>query len=221
MILYIVRHGKPDYATDTLLDEGWKQAEAVGRRLCKKGLDRIFASPMGRAQQTAMPAARLTGLEITTEDWAHEIGDERMTTYPDGERRSVSLIQNTYLLENGAYRLDYEHGFNAPGMRETQMDRAAAFLRENGDLFLEKLGYKYEGGIFRIVRPNDERVALFCHAAMARCWVAVLLHIPMHLMWAGTDYGFTGLTAIEFANNENGLTAPKCLYFGDVGHLEE
>ena len=29
MLLYIIRHGSPDYTTDTLTEEGQKQAEAV------------------------------------------------------------------------------------------------------------------------------------------------------------------------------------------------
>ena len=33
MLLYMIRHGDPDYSTDTLTERGWQQAEAVGKRI--------------------------------------------------------------------------------------------------------------------------------------------------------------------------------------------
>ena len=77
MLLYIVRHGDPDYTTDSLTEKGLIQAEDVGKRMFDAGIDRIFSSPMGRAKQTAEPACRLLGKEYTIEPWAHEIGEER------------------------------------------------------------------------------------------------------------------------------------------------
>lgn len=64
MLLYIVRHGDPDYVTDTLTERGKLQAEAVGKRIAASKIDRIFSSPMGRARQTAEPACRILGLII-------------------------------------------------------------------------------------------------------------------------------------------------------------
>ena len=90
MLLYIVRHGDPIYETDSLTERGKLQAEAVGKRMAASKIDRIFSSPMGRAIQTAKPACRLLGLEYTIEEWAHEIGDERLTPYPDGVLKSIS-----------------------------------------------------------------------------------------------------------------------------------
>ena len=63
LLLYIVRHGDPDYATDSLTERGILQAEAVGKRIAASKIDRIFSSPMGRAKQTAEPACRLLGRE--------------------------------------------------------------------------------------------------------------------------------------------------------------
>ena len=70
MLLYLIRHGDPDYPTNTLTLRGMFQAEAVGKRMADAGIDRIFSSPMGRARLTASPAARLTGLPIEIEEAA-------------------------------------------------------------------------------------------------------------------------------------------------------
>ena len=101
MLLYIVRHGDPIYETDSLTERGKLQAEAVGRRIANSGIDRIFSSPMGRARETAEPACRMLGLEYTVEEWTHELGDERLTPYPDGIPKTITMLPNTVFRENG------------------------------------------------------------------------------------------------------------------------
>lgn len=219
MLLYIVRHGDPDYETDSLTERGKLQAEAVGKRIFDSKIDRIFASPMGRARETAAPACRLLGLDCNIEPWAHEIEDDRLTPFPDGKLKSVTDVQNSYYRENGNIDLNYDHAFECQGFCESHMDNAIKYIEENGKIFLEKLGYKEENGVYRILRKNEEKVALFCHSAFARAWISVLLHIPAHLMWAGFAYTHTGVTVIEFKNYENGFTAPRMLCYSDMSHL--
>ena len=38
-------------------------------------------------------------------------------------------------------------------------------------------------------------------------------------MWAGFHYTHTGVTVLEFRNNADGFTAPKCLCYSDMSHL--
>ena len=219
MLLYIVRHGDPDYATDSLTERGILQAESVGKRMESVGIDRIFSSPMGRAQMTAAPACRMTGIKCEIEEWTKEISREIKTTFPDGKPKSISTLQNSIFRDNGGIDLDYARALESDGMSESLMHEALPYLEENGNRFLEKLGYKAEGGVYRIVKPNEDKVALFCHAAFARAWLSILLHIPVHLMWAGFGYTHTGVTVIEFKNYENGITAPRCLMYSDISHL--
>lgn len=219
MLLYIVRHGDPDYTTDTLTPRGCQQAEAVGKRIHASGIQRIFSSPMGRARQTAEPACRLLGLPMEIEEWTREIKVEWLTPFPDGKPKSVTLVQNTYYRENGGLYLPYERAYEAPGFATSNMKTAVERIEHNGRLFLERMGYKEEDGVYRILQPNEDKVALFCHSAFARAWIATLLRIPMHLMWAGFKYTHTGVTILEFKNNENGVTAPVCRCYSDMSHL--
>ena len=219
MLLYIIRHGDPDYGTDSLTERGKLQAEAVGKRIFDSGINQIYSSPMGRARETAMPACRLLGLDCKIEDWSHEVMDERLTTFPDGIRKSVSLVQNSYYRENGAIDLTYEKCFEAPGFNTSKMESAVDKIEAGGREFLERLGYREENGVYRILRANEDKVALFCHAAMGRAWISRMLHIPIHLMWAGFNITHTGVTILEFKNFENGVTAPCCLCFSDISHL--
>lgn len=219
MLLYIIRHGDPDYATDTLTLRGLFQAEAVGQRMADAKIDRVFSSPMGRARMTAAPVCRMLGLPCQIEDWTHEIGREIKTTFPDGIRKSVSLVQNTYFRENGAQDIGYADALTAPGFNSTRLGPTFAYIEENGRDFLARLGYREENGIYRILRPSEERIALFCHAAFSRAWLSILLHIPAHMMWAGFSITHTGVTILEFRNHSNGVTAPKCLCVSDMSHL--
>ena len=219
MLLYIVRHGDPDYANDCLTERGLIQAEAVGKRIFDAGVSQIYSSPMGRARQTAAPACRLLGLECNIEAWAHEVEQERLTPVPYGKPTSVSMIQNTYYRENGNIDLPYDRAFEATGFSTSGMAAATALIEQGGREFLERLGYKEENGVYRILRKNEDRVALFCHTVMARAWLSTLLHIPIHLMWAGFQMTHTGVTVLEFKNNENGITAPYCRCFSDMSHL--
>ena len=219
MLLYIIRHGDPDYKTDTLTERGRAQAEAVALRMQRSGITQVYSSPMGRAKETAAPTCRLLSLPCHIEDWAHEIEEERITHFPDGKRKSVTDLQNTYYRENGAIDLPYDRTMEAPGFSDTEMDKAAARIAEGGRDFLRRLGYEEEGGIYRITAPSDARVALFCHSAMSRAWLSTLLHIPLHLMWAGFHYTHTGVTVLEFKNYKNGVTAPRCLVYSDMSHL--
>jgi len=219
MLLYIVRHGEPDYVTDTLTENGIIQAEAVGKRIAASGINVIYSSPMGRARQTAAPACRLLGLPCNIEEWAHEVEDERLTPYPDGKLKSISVIQNTVYRENGNILLPYERAYECTAIDQTQMKTKVAEIERNGNAFLERLGYKEENGVYRILRPNEDKVALFCHTVFARSWLSTLLHIPIHIMWSGFVHNFTGVTVVEFKNNPDGYTAPRLLCYSDMSHF--
>ena len=219
MLLYIVRHGDPIYETDSLTERGKLQAEAVGRRIANSGIDRIFSSPMGRARETAEPACRMLGLEYTVEEWTHELGDERLTPYPDGISKTITMLPNTVFRENGNMDLPYDRSFECTGINQSHMRDAVEFVERNGKDFLEQLGYREENGVYRILRPNEEKVALFCHAGFTRTWLSILLHIPLHIVWSGFNVTHTGVTVLEFRNFDSGFTAPKCLCFSDMSHL--
>lgn len=126
MLLYIIRHGDPDYKTDSLTERGKLQAEALGQRLFRSRIDRVFSSPMGRAKLTAEPTCRLLGLECNIEEWAHEIGHELITKCPDGKDKAVTVVQNTYFRENNMWDLPYSRGMECSVFDDTGMASAGS-----------------------------------------------------------------------------------------------
>ena len=219
MFLYIIRHGEPDYTTDTLTPRGILQAEAVGKRLAASGIDEVYSSPLGRAKETAAPLCRILGLDCHIEPWSEELDGQMLTEFPDGVSKSVSLVQNTYYRENGNMDLGFDRAYECPGFSTSGMKAGSEVIINGGRDFLARQGYVEENGIYRITEPNDKRIALFCHGAMGRLWISQLLHIPVNIMWAGFRYTHTGVTIFEFKNNSNGVTAPAMLCYSDMSHL--
>lgn len=220
MLLYIIRHGDPDYATDSLTELGKKQAEAVAKRLQRSNINAVYTSPMGRAIQTAEPTCRLLGLDYKIEPWAYELHGEEKTTYPEGDLISISNLQSTLLRENGEMDIPFPRMFECKALAQSKVEGEFNRIRDKGRDFLERLGYKEENGIYRIIKPNDDRVALFCHAICSRLWLSELLHIPLHIMWSSFYAHFhTGVTIIDFKNHKNGFTSPKCFCYTDTSHL--
>ncbi len=76
-MLYVVRHGETDYnvarricghAEAQLTEKGYQQAELVAEKIAKQGIqiDRLLASPLTRAQETARKIAERNQLTIET-----------------------------------------------------------------------------------------------------------------------------------------------------------
>ena len=222
MLLYIIRHGDPIYETDSLTPRGVRQAEALSRRLSVNGVDEIYSSPLGRAVQTAKPSADIFKLDIIIEEWMSEklIWDELSIINEKGQRTWFHACQNTNLFLSGdVLRPDwYNHAqaMKCPGAKKSYERIQAA-----SDDFTQRLGYKREGDVYKIIEPSIKRIAAFCHAGFGTAWLSYLLSVPPLVFWAGFDLSHSGVTILDFANNKDGLTSPRCLVHSDMSHIYE
>ena len=82
-----------------------------------------------------------------------------------------------------------------------------------------RLGYEREGARYKILQPNEERIALFAHAGFGVIWLSHMFHIPTPQAWGTFDLGLSAVTIFEFRNYEGGYTAPYCLCHADLSHL--
>ena len=222
MILYLVRHGKPDYTTDTLLPEGWEQARRVSNRLAASGLDAIYSSPMGRARETAQPTAERLGLPIQVEEWAHELGHESDALFPDGSYRTISELPHEHFHKEPLVSLTQPQALAcAPGLTDTHFAERVKELGDGLDGLLARNGYaRQPNGLYLATEHTDRHIALFCHAGMTRVLVSHLMHIPVHLLMTASVPHFTAVTAFLFHREEHGPeTTPILMSFGDCGHL--
>lgn len=80
--LYLIRHGQTATNRARLI-QGWNneplnalgrwQAQRIGERLAGVGLQALYASPLGRAHETALFVGRAAGLDVTLVDGLREI----------------------------------------------------------------------------------------------------------------------------------------------------
>ena len=45
-------------------------------------------------------------------------------------------------------------------------------MQKNSDEYLERHGYKREGSIYKIIKPNDEKIAVFCLFGFGITWLS-------------------------------------------------
>jgi probable phosphoglycerate mutase len=219
MLLYVIRHGEPDYATDSLTVTGQRQAVALAERMCAHGLDEIYASPLGRAVQTAQPTCERLALPYSVEPWMSEnmAWGELSVPQKDGTRSWAFGCQNTELLEGG-YTGDDWHTHPAFAACASALGGYRR-VAEASDSFIARLGYRRRGKVYEALSPNEKRVAAFCHHGFGTVWLSHLLSIPPHIFWAGFDIAHTGVSIIEFKNNPDGYTAPRCHCLCDLSHI--
>lgn len=219
MLLYLIRHGEPDYENDCLTKRGKEQAELLAKRLIFSDLDKIYTSPLGRAKETAEFTCKLYGKGYEILPWAKEIGGK--TDFPDGIEKSTALVPNVYFKSQKLIDLDFNNAFECDGFKDSGLKEKYDEMISGALAFLEEQGFCYENGIFNITKPNTEKIAIFCHGNMIRSLVSFLLHIPIHIMWAGFGASFTSVTVINFNNSKRGNNAPRVLTYNDVYHLKK
>jgi len=210
MFLYIIRHGEPDYTTDTLTETGVKQAQLLSERLKTIKFDRIFSSPLGRAKQTAMPTCIKQNKDFEVLPWLSEnLAYEAMSSDIDGKTDWWFSVQNTKIrTPDGAKKY-------ATSKTQAFYDTTASSF----DNFLSELGYEKNSSGYRITANKYDRIAFFCHGGISNVLLSYALLIPFHVFCASFSIPHTGVTVIDFAATKDKLTAPRCLMFSDLSHL--
>ncbi len=229
MLLYIVRHGIPDYATDSLTAEGQAQAEALVGRLGHLPFTALYSSPLGRARATAAPTAERLGLPLGIEDWMSEnlAWEAFHFTREDGKPdwvfrgakhktvgRADALTADPFSLGN------YESDERARAHMARIRAGSDALLARHG-FTRTGLGNGYAVSPCEIDRPRESepRIAAFCHQGFSLHWLSHLLGIPVHLFTSAFDISHTGITVLHFPPAASGTAYPVCLMHSDLSHL--
>lgn len=221
MLLFYVRHGDPIYSPDSLTPLGERQAEAVAKRLALYGVDKVYSSTSMRAQLTAKPTCEILKKTPELLDFANEghAWNEITVELPEGKRwlfhsQHHRALVNTEEVISLGHRW-YEH----PEFGE-RFERGINRIRNEANAFLSSLGYEHIGtsGGYKVTRDNSERVAFFAHQGFGLAFLSQILDIPYPLFCTHFDMSHTGVTVIQF-KNENGLSFPTVLTLASDSHL--
>jgi|SRR5581483_2395553 len=218
MRLYIIRHAEPDYERNGITARGHKEARALAQSLKKEGLTRIYSSPLGRAVHTAEYTAKATGLRIGVEEWTRELSDLKMGEVPPWGPLMVWDLPGE-IIRRKREHLNHERWHRIPLFGQKKFRAEIGRVQRNSDSFLKHHGYLRTGGLYRAVKPNREKIAIFCHGGFGLTWLSHLLEIPLPLMWSGFWMAPSSVTTILFDMRTKKWAVPRCIGFCDVSHL--
>ena len=219
MRIVFVRHGKPDYATDSLLDLGKKQAQTVANRLLRENVSEIYSSTMGRALETAEPFSKLSGLQINGLDFAREIewGSDSDKELLEGG--NPWFILPRFVREGKSVVID--NLTTDPDFSEnTRLIDSQSRVISGFDDWLAELGYARDGFYYRALRADEcKTVVLFCHGGSSTVMISHLLNLPFLQLCATYRPYFTSVSIIKMSAAEGELAIPKIELLSDDAHV--
>ena len=90
---------------------------------------------------------------------------------------------------------------------------------KNGfDALMADYGYIRKGDLYRVERPSEGRIALFCHKGVILTLLADLLHWPLPAIFVSLLIHPTGVTRLEMIENDD-LAHFKAAAINDLSHL--
>lgn len=218
MRIYIIRHAEPDYENNTITPSGHLEAQALSKRLSIEKIDKIFSSPLGRAIHTMQYTAEIMKIEPVIESWLAEL--KWGATFSSRNKLAVWNVGGEVIRgreSSSSISIDNWHTrfpFNSP-----KFHHKFGEVIESSDRFLSRHGYQREGGKYRIVEPNRDKIAVFCHMGFGLAWVAHLLALPLPLVWAGFWLAPSSVTTILLDERSSQWAVPRCTGLSDVSHL--
>ncbi len=153
MRIIFVRHGEPDYSTDTLTEQGQREAAALKERAKHWEIEQAFVSPMGRAKETAQPTLDALGIEAACYEWMEEFRPRIIDPLTMEEHCAWDLMPETYTAD--PLLMDPDHWFDAEVYQQNpKVKERALHIYEKLDQFIEGYGYH---------RHIDEATGADCH----------------------------------------------------------
>jgi probable phosphoglycerate mutase len=218
MRLYIIRHAEPDYENNTITRQGHKEAKALAKRLAKEGLTHLYSSPLGRAIHTAEYTAKATSLKVGILNWTQELSKLRLGNVPPWGDLMAWDLPGDVIRKKREY-LTHDAWHRIPLFGQKQFRSEIARVHRNSDAFLKRHGYERVKGRYKVLKPNKDRIAVFCHGGFGTAWLAHLLEIPLPLMWTGFWMAPSSFSTVLFDMRSEHWAVPRCIGFCDVAHL--
>lgn len=225
MEILIVRHGDPDYEHDNLTEKGKREAILLAKKLSKMKIDEYYCSPLGRAKATAAYTLESVRKEAEELDWLHEfrgkVNRKSRNEVPGKDRSCWELMPEFWSDEEIYYTKDWYKTelMQSASTEDSKVELQYKYVIKEFEKFLEKHGYKREGGYFKVLNGNHDRIVFFCHYAIGAVLTSYLLGVSPMVFWNNAVALTTSITTFVTEEREKGNAAFRMMAYGDTGHL--
>ena len=212
--IILIRHADPDYQNDTITELGHTQAKSLAEALKNVSIDKIYCSPLGRAQATMQYTASCKGMISTTLDWLREL-DGCYKVNEAGENIFAWKLHGVDTYAHGGITL--ENWVNRVPYSAKILPVAKAQYRAFDD-FLTSHGIPRNGMRYEISRKiPDETIAFFCHEAFIKTLLAYLLQIPLPIIYSQMTIHPSSRTTLTL-DEKDGYGVFRLISLNDCSH---
>lgn len=217
MRLIIIRHGDPDYSIDSLTEKGWREAELLAERIAAMDVKAFYVSPAGRAKDTASVTLNKMNRKAEVLPWLREFQAPITDKATGEERLTWDWLPSDWTKTEQFYDKNLWHTVSV--MRAGHVIDEANHVYAGLDDLLKKHGYERDGEIYRAVRPNNDRILLFCHFGVECVMLGHLLGISPMVLWQGLCAVPSSMTTLVTEERRKGIAYFRMIAFGDTSHL--
>ena len=242
MRIIFVRHGEPDYTTDTLTEKGKKEAELLSKRARDWKIKDIYVSPFGRAKETAIPTANALGINPVELAWLREYSYQVYN--PILEKNSCPWDFIPSQLYEDKRMISVDEWMNvAPNTSNPDVAKNYQTVISGLDALIEKYGYERCGQYYirkdgreRFMKstvkdmkfctiddyPEDDSeptILVVCHFGVICLMLSHLLNIPFELLTHGFILPTSSVTIVNTEERWGKEVSFRTQVMGDCTHL--
>ena len=217
MKILIIRHADPDYSIDSLTETGWKEAQALTKRLEKLDIAAFYVSPMKRAQDTASFILKEKNMDAEIHPWLREFGHRLQKPYEDRITVPWDWLPDIWTKEKQYFDLD--RWSDTELFHEAQLPQQYSWVTEGLDRILARHGYVREESWYRVEQANEDTIVFFCHFGLECVLLSHLLHISPMQLWHGFCATPSSVTTLVTEERRKGIAQFRMTAFGDTSHL--
>lgn len=218
MRILLIRHGEPDYATDTLTARGRREAELLRDRMRAYHIRDFYVSPLGRARETAEYTLRDQGRTAEVLPWLAEF----RARFPDPEtgRERILWDQRPRVWTAHPELMDPDAWADSPFYAAGNARDIWDETRTGVDQLMARYGFHRDGPVWRCRENTRDTLALFCHFGISMAVLACLMDLSPVPLWHRCLTLTSSLTEVVTEERLPGEVSFRVTRLGDTSHLE-
>lgn len=218
MKLMFVRHADPDYVKDSLTEKGWVEAELLGKMLKDVKMDYIYASPLGRAQDTLNCTLKYTGQTAVVKDFLQEF--DAPIWRPDTlDRKRVCWDWLPEDWMNDERFLSKDHWMEPKQMADGHVYDEYLKVVNGFDELLKEHGYVRDKNYYKVEKANHDTIAIFAHFGVQMVILSHLFNVSPMILWHHFCASPSTVTTVYTEERRPGIASFRVNAFGDQTHL--